>query len=980
MTEATETGELGPDKPIAEANSVFLYRLLSGGYTTIRVTAFDVRLDRKSEGSTRIPIDDTVRVVIDKQWFWRRLVVHVAAHRTAAIGGLGRRPAAAIEESVTHARNDLAAAREQAERVGPRLVERAEEAIRAFDGTRYFRHSMAAPLLPRIQRVCRDCRSVLVRRQLDDRSQAALAALKEIGATKKRFESSRDDANERFVASQKTRVFRAFKGVTEDEPTDEQAAAIATDEDVTLVLAGAGAGKTAVITAKVAHLVRNQGAKPGEILVLAFNKDAAKQVRDRLASADRRSDVGGAPTLGEVAVRTFHSFGRRVIADTGLAPTISRFAGDDTLLRQTITRWLKGLPEVLLSFIAYHSNEYRSPFDFENSADYYDFVRTCERRTLNGDLVKSLEEVRVANFLSFHGVRFEYEANYKIPTATKAHRQYQPDFYLPDHGLYIEHFALDEEGRAPKHFRNYEEGVVWKRGVHERYGTRLIETYSWQCREGVLFAYLRQALEREGVELRTAPTEKLLQNLRDAVISGFSDLLATFLQHVRGAGLSPEELKRRAASSRKPLRNRAFLAIFERIREAYEGALAGEQALDFNDLIIHTAELIERGRWSSPYRYVLVDEFQDISAGRMKLLKALRGRDTAFFLVGDDWQSIYRFTGSDVSLFRDCGRHLGHVKTCNLSQTFRYGEGILKPTADFIQRNPVQTRRELRSTRTESDEGITLVAATDQKGGIKLALQDIARREGDAWMADVRGRGFGGGSSTNDNDKPSKVLALGRYRKSHGDLPLTVRRNVFSTVHSAKGLEADYAVVLDLRSGSFPSLKQDDPVLELVLPPAKDAVPHGEERRLFYVAATRAKRGTYLVADATQPSPFVNELLMSSPGLRRLGSLTSDGAPPCPRCGGALIPSESGNNLRCTNHPFCRHLAPRCSACGKGYLIGDNGIAACTGAHCGEWAPLCPRCDIGVLILKNGPYSSFLGCTAFTADPPCEYIDPVSGP
>ncbi len=140
--------------------------------------------------------------------------------------------------------------------------------------------------------------------------------------------------------------------------TDEQAAAIATDEDVTLVLAGAGAGKTAVITAKVAHLVRNQGAKPGEILVLAFNKDAAKQVRDRLASADRRSDAGEAPALGEVAVRTFHSFGRRVIADTGVAPTISRFAGDDTLLRQTITRWLKGLPEVLLSFIAYHSNNH----------------------------------------------------------------------------------------------------------------------------------------------------------------------------------------------------------------------------------------------------------------------------------------------------------------------------------------------------------------------------------------------------------------------------------------------------------------------------------------------------------------------------------------------------------------------------------------------------------------------------------------------
>ncbi len=76
----------------------------------------------------------------------------------------------------------------------------------------------------------------------------------------------------------------------------------------------------------------------------------------------------------------------------------------------------------------------------------------------------------------------------------------------------------------------------------------------------------------------------------------------------------------------------------------------------------------------------------------------------------------------------------------------------------------------------------------------------------------------------------------------------------------------------------------------------------------------------------------------------------------------------------------CRHLAPRCSACGKGYLVGDNGIAACTGAHCDEWARLCPRCDIGVLILRNGPYSWFLACSAFTSNPPCEYTERVSTP
>ena len=984
MTDATVTGELQPhelDRITVRARSAGLYRQFVLGYTEVHCTALRLCLSGKRPPRLELVIDETMpRIELKRGWLWCRLTVHMAPGRSVRIGGLGRQRAEAIDQAVEAARDDAAAARRKAEEIGPRLIQLAEEAIRAFDGTRYIRYSSTLPLLRRFQRAARACRSALVRRQLDSSAAAALRILEETGTTKKRFESSRGAANDRFVASRQAQVRKAVRGVAGHRPTDEQATAIATDEDVTLVLAGAGAGKTAVITGKVAYLVRSQGVRPSEILVLAFNKKAAEEVKDRLRAGD----------LKAVEVRTFHGFGYRVIAETGVAPTLSPFAQDDARLRTAVTRWLKGLPELLLSFLLYHDNEYRSAFDFETIGDYYDFVRTCERRTLSGTLVKSLEEVQVANFLTANGIRFEYERKYPVATVSSAHRQYQPDFYLPEHDVYIEHFALDEDGRAPKHFRNYEEGVIWKRGLHEHYGTRLIETHSWQCRDGVLFDYLGRALEQEGVALRPVPPENLLQRLRDdAAISRLGSLLATFLQHVRGAGLSVEELLRRAASGRRPLRDRAFLSIFDRIRQWYETALAEKQELDYNDLIIRAAELIAAGPEAvSPYRYVLVDEFQDISAGRMKLLEALKRRDTAFFLVGDDWQSIYRFAGSDVSLFRNCGRHLGHVETCNLSQTFRYGKGILEPTAAFIQRNPVQTRRELRSGRTqnehgppEPDEGITVVSSASQSEGIDLALADIAGREGNAWMADVRGRGFAGGSSAEGKNKPCKVLALGRYRKSNRDLPPALsQEDDFSTVHRAKGREADYTIVLDLKNGSFPSRKEDDPVFDLVLPRPRGAVPHGEERRLFYVAATRAKRGTYLVADATRPSPFVTELLKSHPRLHRLGSFTSDDAPPCPRCGGALVPSESAKNLRCANHPFCRHLTPRCTACGTGYLVRDNGTASCTEMHCGLRARLCPRCDTGVLVLRDGPFGPFWGCSAFTSDPPCEYKERVGAP
>ena len=980
MADVTATGEFRPDdldRITARARSGRIYRWVVLGYTELRCTPLHLCMSGKRPPTLELAIDeDMPRLELERGWFWCRLTVHTAVGRSIRVGGLGRQAAETIDKALEAARGAAAAARREAEKVGPRLIELAEEVIGTFDGKRYIRHSSALPFLRRVLSAAEACRSDLLRRQLDPGAAAALRILEETGATKERFEASREAANERFVASARPRVLEASDGVTDHEPTGEQAAAIATDEDVTLVLAGAGAGKTAVIIGKVAHLVRNRKVRPSEILVLAFNREAAKEVRKRLEVADRETSQHRGPSLIDVEVRTFHSFGHRVIAEATIAPTLSRFAGDDKRLAQTITTWLKGLPDLLLSFVAYHRNEHHTPFDFGTTAEYTDYVRSCELRTLSGDKVKSLEEVQVANFLTLHGVHFEYEANYKVQTASSLHRQYQPDFFLPDHDLYIEHFALDEDGRAPKHFKGYEDGVDWKRDVHRKHGTRLIETYSWQCRQGILPIFLERALELEGVELTPVPPEQLLRKLGDRAVSDFGRLVATFLQHVRSSRLTPDELKRRAAKTRRPLRNRLFLEIFERVRQRYESALAEERAIDFNDQIIQASDLIASERWTSHYRYVLVDEFQDISAGRMRLLKELKHAGTAFFLVGDDWQSIYRFTGSDVSLFQNCEHHLGHVRTRNLGATFRYGNGILEPTAEFIQRNPAQTRRELHSASEAPDEGITLVPTSSRR-----------QREGVVQvLSDIEARGIRGGTP---RTTPS-VLAMGRYNRSIDAVPSTWRsrsaepRVEFSTVHRAKGLEADYGIVLDLNASGFPSRKEDDPVMEMILPPANGSLPYGEERRLFYVAATRAKRGTYLVVDAERPSPFVRELLTSHPHLRKLGSFAHDDEPPCPRCDGSLIPSRSRDNLRCTNHPLCRHLAPRCWACRKGYLVAiaehrepgrrfdSSDYVPCSNPHCRNEALSCPECLTGTVIPKTGPHGPFWGCTGFSsADPPC---------
>ena len=371
----------------------------------------------------------------------------------------------------------------------------------------------------------------------------------------------------------------------------------------------------------------------------------------------------------------------------------------------------------------------------------------------------------------------------------------------------------------------------------------------------------------------------------------------------------------------------------------------------------------------------------------MGLLEALRGSDVAFFVVGDDWQSIYRFAGSDVSLVPNCGEHLGHVCRRELSATFRYGESILGATAAFVQRNPEQTQRELCTRSNASDEGITVIAANKQPDGLQAALRDISARHE---HRSENGRASGSLPLAALPDEPpvrdhenqpreTTVLVLGRYRDSENDVPKSGVGGLkveFSTVHRAKGLEADYAIVLDLKNNrrGFPSQVEDDPLMDLVLPPTtRNRVPYAEERRLFYVAATRAKRGTYVIADAQQPSEFVVELLQSHPELRQIGRLRLEPAPACPRCDGSLVPSRTGKNLRCTYFPMCPHMAPRCSDCERGFLLREGNRARCTNATCRPYAHPCPKCRVGVLTLKGSSAGPFWGCSDWLSEPPCGF-------
>ena len=878
------------------AESGWFHRFFTKGPARVSLASGTIRFESRSGDSvTAIPVS-TLEALSSRRFLFRtRLTFRTADGKQRSIGGLDKHRAASVHDAI------LAEAARSVVSLREKLKQIDWQQQQLFAGDDYIRHSVAMAfhnaLVQSMQRYRRLNR--LSRMQLEPGIWGALKRLTPLESARG-FEAARERANKHFVQNCIAEVRAAAGMALRDPLTDEQARAIATDEDTTLVLAGAGTGKTSVIVGKLAHLICNQGVSPDEILVVAYNTRAAAEIRDRLPVELAGADVS-----------TFHAFGYRVIAECGAAPTISELADDDHKLGKAIDAILDDLLEdpqqsdAVIKFILYNRVPWRSAFDFNTQAEYDAYVRSVELRTLSGDKVKSFEELTIANYLTEHGVEFRYEASYPFPTATQQHRQYQPDFFLPVQNIYIEHFALDEQGHPPSGWVDYAEGVTWKRATHSQNATTLIETCSWQHQQDTLLPTLRIRLDALGVRFELIPRETLIQQLREQKLSWLSSLLMTFLNQVKTSNLSSETLRKAARTRGDWQRNERFLDVFELMLVRYEQALEDQQALDYHDLINLAEPSIREGVWKSPYRYVLVDEYQDISAGRMRLLKALKRQDVAYFLVGDDWQSIYRFAGSDVRLVKSCGDYLGHVKQCTLTRTFRYGSGILGPSTAFIQRNPEQTQRPLRSESSSTDKGIKVVFNGDPEAGSSLALQEAGSEAAGEQVS---------------------VLVLGRFnssKKVFHSLPKDdLLQLEFSTVHRAKGREADHIIVLDLKDDlyGFPCRFEDDPLLELVLPllPGR-AFPFAEERRLFYVALTRARIGVWLVTDQYSPSPFVKELIRETDSLQSSGNET---VLSCPRCGaGSLVLSQTGNSLRCTRHPTCKFLAPRCPNCDKGYAV-----------------------------------------------------------
>lgn len=722
-----------------------------------------------------------------------------------------------------------------------------------------------------------------------------IKALQRLGEDAPRFlktvmilEGLRQQHNKAFVETE-LEAQKDFFDTALDYPLDQQQReSIVKMEDNCLVVSSAGSGKTSTMIGKLLYLVAQRGVQPSRILTITYTHKAADELTQRLMGTG-------------LSCMTFHKLAMTIV---GQVEHVKPNIADNALFYTIFTNQLKK-PEFrnsVLNYLTDYKSLVLNEHDYASSIEYYRDRKKYGVLALYTDMdgktiaTKSEEEKKICSYLTELGVDFKYEEPYEVDTMTEEFRQYKPDFsiyYTDKNGykqrVYLEHFAINAARRVPQWFGNgtpggwsaanekYLEGIVWKKDIHKSNGTRLIYTTSANFHDGTIRTRLREILEKAGVPIKEPSKEELIErilsrskNLENALLQ----MTQSFINLVKANGKDIEEI-RNSAQKRKSVRDVFVIDhIMRPLWDDYQEALRQRGEMDFTDVILTATKYCAEGKWSHRYEHILVDEFQDISVDRYKFLLALRTDipKTKLYCVGDDWQSIYRFSGSDLSLFSEFSKYFGYTEECKIETTYRFGNPLIEQSSRFVETNPLQKKKKVHPRPVNPPETkISFRAYNNREELQSLIYRMVERVPADKTLYIISRYSY------DIRDLASPFIKM-EYDNNSDIVSLTIanRKVKFMTIHGSKGLEADYVFMLNCNSGlyGFPSLVSDDPVLDYVLSDSEH-YEYAEERRVFYVGITRAKVHTVVLYHNDMPSPFVREMdtsVLINPN-------------PCPWCG-----------------------------------------------------------------------------------------------
>jgi len=777
--------------------------------------------------------------------------------------------------------------------------------------------------------------------------------------------------NKNYVLSQKEKLNIYFDDVEGKKLDDQQRTALITDEYSNLIIAGAGSGKTLTILGKVKYLIEQKNVEPENILLLSFTKKTVDELNERI------KNIG----LGARAA-TFHKLGYDTIKKHQAAiPALTNENTLNKVVKEYLEKEIFNDAEALEAYIVYVACYMNIPeehesydslgekLDTEKGIDFQTLKSKCDAESLNkvakksldtmqGEKVKSVEELTIANFLYLNGIEYEYEKPYPF-----GNTMYRPDFYLKDYDIYLEHFGVDENNGAkwltPFNEKKYIEEMELKRETHKTNNTKLLETYSYYNRSNVLLDKLKEMLQNENVLFKPRDVKRIYTKVTDNDKNfgkEITKLIQTFINLSKSRQLNYDSitslfLDRNKARNEFMLdRQKIFLKFSLQILKKYDNTLKEINEIDFNDMINQAADLIKENKPQYTYQYIIIDEYQDISYSRFNLIQEIRELSGARLIcVGDDWQSIYRFAGSDISLFSNFEKYVGKYEQLFIEQTYRNSQSLIDITSKYIQKNKKQIQKSPKSKKEPLENPIKFVYYSQDNA------EDIFINEIQA-LIDKNGRKpilVLGRHSFDINEfiklKPNSKI---KYYERTDKLEIKDFEDVdikYITVHKSKGLEADNVIVLNLKNHllGFPNKMADDPMLSLLLSDDEE-YRFAEERRLFYVALTRTKNEVVLLIP-TDTSLFAEELIKENDYL-----FTAD-----------------NEKLSKTNCPYCQtgNLVIRLNAVKNNQFLGCSHYPSCNQTFSNieilENTILCPNCKSGFMTKRSGKFGNFLGCTNY---------------
>ena len=772
-----------------------------------------------------------------------------------------------------------------------------------------------------------------------------------------------------------------YKGIDDNILLDEeQRIAILTDEDYNLIVAGAGSGKTTTMAAKVKFLVDIKKVDPKDIILISYTNKAVSELKQRI-NKDFKIPV---------LVCTFHKFGVEILkskTDEHLKVLTNSYNLVKDYFDKVLCNDNKKLKEFLKFFVFYFDiplfalkfNSLNDYFNYKKRNDYLTLKsrlneynkqvideRTNKRYTILGEFLKSNEEVMIANFLYLNGIDYEYEKPY--PKLDKS-KTYLPDFtiYQGERVFYLEHFGINKNGYN-KLFGyidslKYKYQINNKRKIHKLNKTTLIETYSGAD----LLDNLKEQLLNHHIILNPkSPKEiysKLVDTSKDVYYTRFIIFCLNFIQGFKIKGYNKTDFGK-LKTIYNDERTSLFLNFIEGVYDYYQEQLKINHYIDFEDMINLAYEKLDNIKLN--YKYVIIDEYQDISQQRFNLAKKISEvSDSKIIAVGDDFQSIFAFAGSDISLFTEFSNLMGYASLLKITHTYRNSQQLINVAGNFVMMNQKQIKKQLISPK-DLINPVMVIAYDDSSNKTKNKIAMLNR-----CLADIK---------KNFNDK-QKILLIGRYNfekyylinsedfyeVSHDKIKSKKFPNFeidFLSAHSSKGLGYDQVIILNGDDGTygFPSQIKDDPIMQIINV-YDNSYLFAEERRLFYVALTRTKNKVYILTPVNNPSSFILELIKykNVKLYNKTGINLSKKPHLCPKCGYPLI--RKYNSFKIHNLYVCSNEKELCDFKTNNLKYKKN-------------ITKCPKCD-GELIVKHSRKKNydFIGCTNYEKG--CNYTENI---